>query len=106
MLLFVAWQLYSGIQIHLVKRKITDDKNMICTKLSGISIPGRKTALDSERAGLEKFSDRVRERQYILNSEKMKIKHLFHFHCFLNILTILAPHFTDRTKLALDCIAS
>lgn len=38
-------------------------------KPSGTSIPVRKTALDSERAGLKQFSDRVLGRQYILNSE-------------------------------------
>lgn len=69
MLLFVAWQLYSGIQIQLLKRQITDDKNRVCTKLRGPSMPVRQTALDFERAGLEQCSDRVLERQYILNSD-------------------------------------
>lgn len=69
MSLFVAWQFYSGIQIHLLKRQITDHKNMVCTKLRESSIPVRPIALDTERAGLELCFDRVLEIRCILNSD-------------------------------------
>lgn len=65
-MLFVASQLYSGIQIHLLKRRITDDKNTVCTQLKGTSIPVRQVELDSEP---EQCSDSILARPYILNSD-------------------------------------